>query len=201
MAPLAPSAWLETPGAASGRPEVDRYMLLQAIKLRRDLARQEKPCGVIWSIGRQTLCDVTVWGEITQVLKANRALGASIICEVRLGDYADLRQAELDALFAIREAGFQLGLRECASLRDLTKAAKTGVFRFVSAEPGVIAGAADIPDLRSRDITFIGTGIDNEEDAIGLIDRDIRLAQGPLFAPAKPLRRSTGAAQAPDGAA
>jgi hypothetical protein len=74
---------------------------------------------------------------------------------------------------------------------------------MVGADAAAIADPSGITNLRGSDmvVEFMATNIASEDEAIALIDRDVALAQGPLFAPAKPLRRSGGAAIAPEGAA
>jgi EAL domain-containing protein (putative c-di-GMP-specific phosphodiesterase class I) len=178
-------------------------MLLDGIKLWRDLNRSQKECGIIWRLSRATLADEAMWSELDEVMKANRALGKSFVCEISLADYGKLSHAELDALFAVREAGFRLGLGQCTDARALANALKTGVFSMVGADAAAIADPSGITNLRGSDmvVEFMATNIASEDEAIALIDRDVALAQGPLFAPAKPLRRSGGAAIAPEGAA
>jgi hypothetical protein len=74
---------------------------------------------------------------------------------------------------------------------------------MAGADVAAIAEPAGLTALRSGDVAveFVATGVAGEDHAISLIDRDVTLAQGPLFAPAKPLRRGGGKAVAPEGAA
>jgi cyclic-di-GMP phosphodiesterase TipF (flagellum assembly factor) len=201
--PVAPDQWLKAAADLGHAPGIDRFMLLDGIKLWRDLNRSQKDCGIIWRPNRATLSDKAMWGQLIEVMKANRAVGKTFICEIGLAEYARLSHAELDALFAVREAGFQIGLGECADPRVLANALKSGVISMASADVTVFAEPNGITALRSGDLAveFIATGVADEDEAIALIDRDIRLAQGPLFAPARPLRRNGGNAIAPEGAA
>jgi cyclic-di-GMP phosphodiesterase TipF (flagellum assembly factor) len=202
-APLGPEHWLAAAVKLGHGPSIDRFMLLDAIKLWRDLKRSQKDCGIIWQPSRPTLSDKTAWGQLIEVMKANRAVGKTFICEIPMAEYATLSHGELDALFAVREAGFRIGLGGCTDARTLAEALKTGVIGMVSADVAMFAEPNGITAVRNGEdgVEFIATGVASEDQAIALIDRDIRLAQGPLFAPAKPLRRDAGKAIAPEGAA
>jgi cyclic-di-GMP phosphodiesterase TipF (flagellum assembly factor) len=201
--PVAPEHWLNAAVNLGKGPAIDRFMLLDGIKLWRDLNRSQKDCGIIWRLSRATLSDKAMWGQLIEVMKANRAVGKTFICEISLSDYSRLSHAEMDMLFAVREAGLRLGLGECEDARALGNALKTGVFSMASGDVAVFAEPNGVSSLHGGDVAveFIATGVTSEDEAIALIDRDIRLAQGPLFAPAKPLRRSSAAAIAPEGAA
>ncbi len=198
--PLAPKYWLEAASNEGRLPEIDRYMLLQGIKLCRDLARQEKACGVFWRFNRATLADQAAWLQIIEVLRANKALSGLFVCEIRHADYNELRLAEMEALYAIKEAGFELCLADCTDLQGHAASARPGMFKYVSAATDVIVHAPNGGAPISRDITCIATGVESEEDAISLIDRDVPLAQGPFLAPPKPLRRDGNGGQAANGA-
>ena len=198
--PLAPQYWIEAAANEGRLPEIDRFMLLQGIKLCRDLARQEKTCGVFWRFNRATLADKAAWLQIIDVLRANRALSGLFVCEISHADYNDLRPAEIESLYAIKEAGFELCLANCTDLQGYAASARPGLFKYVSAEPDVIVRTLDGGDPQTRDIACIATGVAREEDAIALIDRDVRLAQGPFLAPPKPLRRDGNGDQAANGA-
>ncbi len=192
---LAPQLWFDTASSGGRLASMDRFMLLQGIKLCRDLARQEKARGVFWRFCGATLADKAAWREIIEVLRANKSLGGSFLCEISHADYNNLGPTEIEALYAIKEAGFELCLADCSDLQRHCASARPGLFKYVSAEPDEIVRALDSGDPQPRDISFIATGVAREEDAIALIERDVRLAQGPLLAPPKPLRKE--GAQAP----
>lgn len=196
--PLAPQHWLEAAANEGRMPALDRFMLLESLKLCRDLARQEKTCGVIWRFNRASLADKAAWSEILEVLGANKALNGSFLCEVSHADYNDLGASEVEALHGIKDAGFELCLADCGDLQGHWASARPGLFKYVSAQPDVIANAADSGNPRAWEIDCIATGVASEAEAILLIDRDVRLAQGPFLAPPKPLRRDGKGGQTPN---
>jgi cyclic-di-GMP phosphodiesterase TipF (flagellum assembly factor) len=179
---------------------VDQQMLLQGIKLVRDLRRKEKPCAVIWQASRATLQDAQRFQEVLDLLRANSALRDLIVCEIAFSDYRQLKAVETERLFGLREAGCRLCLGGCTDLAAMTKALRTGVFGLAAVEArAIIDGAAS--DIATSGLEpgteIIATGVSSEADAIALIDFEIGLALGPLFSPPRPLKRDLGASGAP----
>jgi cyclic-di-GMP phosphodiesterase TipF (flagellum assembly factor) len=202
---MQPSEWMRIAQKLGSAAAVDHFMLLQGLKLVRDLKRNGKPCGVIWRIGRASFQDAEQFEAMAEILKANVAVNGLFVCEVTLSDYKHLTNPELDRLFMLREAGYRICLGDCSDPVALSRTLKTRIFDMAALDAaaliqaggfGVSAGAE-----LSTTIEVIATGVASEADAIALIDFDVSLAQGPLFSPPRPLRRDLGAPGAPEGVA
>jgi hypothetical protein len=192
--------WARAAARLGRASAADQQMLIQAIKLVRDLRRKGKPCAVIWHASRATLQDGQRFSEILDLLKANSALRDLVVCEIGLSDYRQLKAEETDRLFGLREAGCRLCLGGCTDLAAMAKALKSGIFSLAAVEArAIIEGAA--ADITTGGLEpgseIIATHVASEADAIALIDFEIGLALGPLFSPPRPLKRDLGASGAP----
>ena len=202
--PAEPGRWLETAQRGGYGAEIEHFMLLESVRLVRELSRKAKKTAIIWHFGRQSLADPVAWAELTALLKANRALNGKLVCAINLADYGQLNHDELDRLYMLRETGFKIALLNCTDLKAVSNALKSGIFAMVGADVAIIADAARLEPVLSRAnphaIMYVATGVAHESDVIALIDRDILLAQGPLFALPKPLARSETGKKNPEGA-
>lgn len=192
--------WARAAARLGRASAADQQILIQAIKLVRDLRRKEKPCAVIWHASRATLQDGQRFAEILDLLRANSALRDLVVCEIGLSDYRQLKTEETDRLFSLRETGCRLCLGGCNDLAAMAKALKSGIFSLAAVEArAIIEGAA--ADITTGGLEpgseIIATHVASEADAISLIDFEIGLALGPLFSPPRPLKRDLGASGAP----
>lgn len=194
---LGPDIWLKSAARAGLGGKVDRQMLLHCLRLARELRRTEKPVGVLWRFSRHMLSDLPVWSEVADILKANQAVNGSFLCEIDLRDYVSLGHEEMERLRLLREYGFKLSIWAGRDVSGLLGALRSGLFAQARGDvsnllPGRYGEPPDFAALqeagRKLAVELSATGVENEDEAIALIDRDIVLAQGGLFAPARPLR-------------
>lgn len=194
---LAPDIWLKSAARAGLAGKVDRQMLLHCLRLARELRRTEKPVGVLWRFSRHMLSDLPVWSEVADILKSNQAVNGAFLCEIDLRDYASLGHEEMERLRLLREYGFKLSVWAGRDVSGLLGAIRSGLFAQARADisnflPGRYGEPPELAALqesgRKLSVELSASGIESEDEAIALIDRDVVLAQGGLFAPARPLR-------------
>ena len=183
--------------AYSSAPEIDRRMLLQSLKLLRELDRTGKHAGVIWRLHETALGDAHAFAGIERILDANSALAEKLVARIDHRDFASLDPAQTDRLHRLRELGFPLAIGNCPDTAKARQAVRTSLFsivvidvsRIVASEGDerpihrVIAGEKGQPAVE-----IIASGVGDEQQAMALIDQDVLLAQGDFFSEPRPMR-------------
>lgn len=190
--------WRAAASEAGALAAIDKAMLLDCLRLVRELKRSQKPGAALWRLSRDLLRNGAVWEETSGILKANRSFAAYLHCDIGLEDFQKLEAAEMDRLHEIREFGHRLSVGCEKSATRLVPALGSGLFSLVRAPAQFLLqptrpGRWTADELRAAarpETEFVATGVATEDEVIALIDHDIMLAQGPLLAPAKPLRQS-----------
>lgn len=193
---IEPDVWQGLAENTPGLPAADHAMMLDNIRLLRELKRTDKPGRTLCRLSRETVGNSEIWNEISGLLRANQAYAPYLYVEIRLADLTAMTTAELDRLHELREMRCLLSLdcgEGCGKLPGLLPANLFSLVRCTAAsmlEPSG-GGRLAIDRLRaavSADTEMAATRVSTEEQVIALIDHDVLLAQGPLIGPAKALR-------------
>jgi cyclic-di-GMP phosphodiesterase TipF (flagellum assembly factor) len=180
-------------------PKIDERLVQNCVAVVRRLAAKNREVGLFLNIAPETLTDRASFVEIFGNLEANRALAPSLIFELPQHVYRSLTATELNSLALIAERGFRFSLDRIEDFRiDPRGLAERGV-RFIKVPAELMLnhegrGAghihpADLSDLLSRHgIELVADRIESENIVVDLLDFDVRLGQGYLFAQPRPVR-------------
>ena len=174
--------------------------MFSAVRMIRKLSLLKKQAGIFCPISPKTLLNLHNFREITNFLQANDGLKESLVIEISQRDFASLDQIQSERLAELSELGFGLALGDVLDLKlDPARLARTG-FRYIKVPTSVLLHA-DIPSdggtllpgslaslLEAHGMALIATEVERDRDAISLIDIEINLAQGLLFAPPRPVK-------------
>lgn len=188
--------------AASGglMPTIDKKIVFSAVRMVRKLSLLKKQAGIFCPLTPKTLLNLHNFREINKFLNANDGLKDSLVIEISQRDFATLDQTQLERMAELSELGFGLALGDVLDLKlDPAKLAQTG-FRYVKVPTAVLLHAdiqtgdgALLPAslaslLDAHGMALIATEVERDRDAISLIDIEVKLAQGLLFAPPRPVK-------------
>jgi cyclic-di-GMP phosphodiesterase TipF (flagellum assembly factor) len=192
-------------------PKIDNLVLFRSVQLLRSLMARQKETGLFLNISGDSLADSEFFGEFSSFMQANRALSDSLIFELSQAAVDAFGPLEQESIGAIAGMGFRLSMDRVSDLKaDFKKLAERG-FRFVKiAAPTLLRRSArgapdiaptDMSDMLARyGIDLIADHIETEAEVIDLLDYDIRLGQGNLFAPPRPVRAEAIARARPEAA-
>lgn len=196
---IMPGEFIPIAEQAGLMPKIDNMVLFRSVQLLRNLSARQKDTGLFLNIAPESLADTAFFGEFSSFMQANRALADSLIFEVSQPAYSAFGPMEQESIGAIAGMGFRLSLDRATDLKaDFKKLAERG-FRFVKvAAPTLLRrGGRASPDIAPTDmsdmlarfgIDLIADHIETEAEVIDLLDYDIRLGQGNLFAPPRAVR-------------
>lgn len=198
-ATLAPQDFLEAAEAGGLMPQIDKLLLFRSVQVVRRLQLKNRDIGLFCNIAPSTLNDPQLFPEILQFMEANRALGSSLMLEMRQSTLRAMGPLETESLAALRELGFRFCMDQVTDLRmEPRDLAERGI-RYVKVKSALLLDeanaassdihAADLSDLLGRfGISLIAERIEAESQVVDLLDYDVRFGQGFLFSQPRPVR-------------
>lgn len=181
-------------------PRVDERLVHNCVQVVRRLAAKNREVGLFLNIAPETLADRMVFSEILGYLDANRALASSLVLEMPQLVYRTLGSIELNSMSQLAERGFRFSLDRIDDFRIEPRGLAERGIRFMKVPADLMlkkmqqtGGAhihpADLSDLLGRHgIDLVADRIESENIVVDLLDYDVRLGQGFLFAPPRPVR-------------
>jgi cyclic-di-GMP phosphodiesterase TipF (flagellum assembly factor) len=207
-----PAEYLPIAGREGLMPKIDNLVLFRSVQLLRSLMARQKETGLFLNISGDSLADSEFFAEFSGFMQANKALSDSLIFELSQSAVQVFGPLEQESIGAITGMGFRLSMDRVSDLKvDFKKLAERG-FRFVKvAAPTLLKrtgrgtpdiAPSDMSDMLARyGIDLIADHIETEAEVIDLLDYDIRLGQGNLFAPPRPVRAEAITRARPETAA
>jgi cyclic-di-GMP phosphodiesterase TipF (flagellum assembly factor) len=179
---------------------IDTLLIARALRVIRHLKARRRDVALLCRISARSFVDPAAFSELVDFARARREDAEQILLGIDQASYVRLGALEIESLEALKQLGLRFALDEVTDLRlDARQLGERG-FRMVkipaelllAAERGAAATeihAADLAGLLSRyGVSLIATGIATEKTVLDLLDYGIPLAQGDLFAPARPVR-------------
>ena len=196
---LLPSAYLRAAENAGLMPEIDNLLLLRCIQVVRRMIERKRDIGVFCNISPHSLLDSRFFPQFIEYMHQNSDLSSTLHFEFAQSMVASFGPLEHESLGALRELGFTFSMDRVTWLDFAPEALAQLGFTFVKVESDMLlnrskeAGAqihgADLSEhLRRQGIELIVEKIEHEHAVVDLLDYDVKLAQGYLFATPRPVR-------------
>ena len=186
--------------AAGLMPAIDKKIVFSAVRMVRKLNLLKKKAGVFCPISPTSLGDAHNFREIFSFLQANASLRSSLVIEITQRELSGLNQEQHNRLSNLSDMDVGLSLSNVQDLNlDAEHLARCG-FKFVKVPTSILlhAGLQDANKgiepanlaevLEVEGIKLIATEVERDRDAVNLIDMELGLAQGLLFAPPRPVK-------------
>jgi cyclic-di-GMP phosphodiesterase TipF (flagellum assembly factor) len=170
----------------------------RCVQIVRRLLLPKREVGLFCNIAAATLADAS-FSKFLALMDANRAIAAALVFEFTQSAVREMGPVEYASLAALAERGFRFSMDNLSDLRVNARELNERSFRFIKVPAPLLfnrlgAVAADVrpaefSDLLGRfGIDLITDRIEHEHTVIDLLDYDVRLGQGALFSPPRPLR-------------
>jgi cyclic-di-GMP phosphodiesterase TipF (flagellum assembly factor) len=177
---------------------IDHMVMLRCVQVLRRLMVRNKEVGVFCNVAASTLSNTATFAQCLDFLDANRALAPSFVLEFKQTTLRHLGPTETEHLAALAQRGYRFSIDHVTDLRfEPRELADRGV-RFIKVPATLLLDPkqsssdihpSDLSDLLGRfGIDLIAEKIEGERAVVDLLDYDVRLGQGFLFAPPRPLR-------------
>lgn len=196
---LEPVDFIDEATRAQLMPAIDNLMLLRSIQVLRRLSSRNRKSGLFVNLSVQTLADERFFPGFLDFLRANESFSGMMTFEFSQADVAEMGALEHESLAALFELGYRFSIDRVDDLRMDFKALSERGFRFLKLRAARLLGSermhashihpADLGDLLRRyAMELIVDHVETEAQVLELLDLDVRIAQGYLFSPPRPVR-------------
>lgn len=174
--------------------------LVEGLKLARELERADRAGGVIWHTNAALFADLAAHRRLKSVLEANSKIANRLVPAIAYKVFSRLNRPALERLHAFKDLGYRIAVADLPDAAAARASLKGGLFSIIVGDArqlaeigGAAAGASGIK-FAEFGVEAIAVNVADEDMAMSLIDQDILLAKGSLFAPPKPLKPRAQAA-------
>ncbi|MBE7219669.1 MAG: EAL domain-containing protein [Caulobacteraceae bacterium] len=198
---------------------IDNLLLFRCVQIVRRLAKTDRRVGIFCNISPASLADDRFFPQFLDYLRDNRDLSAALIFELGQEAFAARTATQARNMGKLAELGFRFSLDKVSRLDiDVADCARADV-RFVKvAADALLREIADHdgrltlksrPDLQAADfagwlrragVELVAEKVENERQAIDVLELDVRLGQGHLFGQPRPVRDQVLAETSPPAA-
>lgn len=178
---------------------IDNLLLFRSIQVVRRLTSRNRNAILFCNISSQSLVDETFFPGFLEFVKSNRDLADVLVFEFSQADVAEMGAMELEGLSALFDAGFRFSIDQIDDMKmDFNSLAGRG-FKYGKLHADYLIGRrqakhghihpSDFGDLLYRyGMQLITDHVETESQVLELLDYDVKLAQGNLFSPPRPVR-------------
>ncbi|WP_417666617.1 EAL domain-containing protein [Roseibium sp.] len=178
---------------------IDNLLLFRSVQVIRRLTSRNRNAALFCNISSLSLVDETFFPGFLEFVNANKTLADVLIFEFSQEDVAEMGVMEMESLGALSEIGFSFSVDRITDMRmDFKSLAQKG-FKYAKLNADYLIGRrsadhghihpSDFGDLLHRyGIELITDHVETESQVLELLDYDVRMAQGNLFSPPRPVR-------------
>ncbi len=178
---------------------IDNLLLFRSIQVIRRLTSRNRNAILFCNIASVSLVDETFFPGFLEFVKSNRNFADVLVFEFAQSDVADMGAMELESLSALYDLGFRFSVDRITDMKmDFNSLAGRG-FKFGKLHADYLIGRreanhghihpSDFGDLLHRyGMELVTDHVETESQVLELLDYDVKLAQGNLFSPPRPVR-------------
>lgn len=190
---IRPSQFMRSAEAAGNMPVIDKMLLVRAIQVLRRLLIRKADAVVVCNISSASLSDGGFFNDFRKLLRAKPDLSDHLIFEFDQETVFHMDTLEEESLRSLKHLGFRFAVDNVTNLSmDFLKLVSLG-FHYVKVSSKVLLAAKEtgVNDIHAEDFSrflsrnglqLIVDHVENESEVVELLDFDISLGQGFLFA-------------------
>ena len=190
---IRPAQFMQSAEETGTMPVIDKMLLVRAIQILRRLLLRKSDAVVVCNISASSLADSSFFNDFRKLLSAKPDLADHLIFEFDQETVLKIDTLEEESLRALKNLGFRFAVDNVTDLSmDFLKLVSLG-FHFVKTSSAVLLAAkkTGINEIHAEDFSrflarnglqLIVDHVENESEVVELLDYDINLGQGFLFA-------------------
>lgn len=194
---ILPDSYLPVAEPSGLMPRIDNTVFHRATRIAQRLSRRNAELAIFCNISLHTLSDGALLPRFIDYMSENPELARTLVLEIPQAVLDRMGPIEEESLASLTETGLRISVDHVHRIDiDGHAYARRGV-RFVKIDAGVLLdpppGAhihvADMASLLARsNIELVATRIETESQMVDLLDYEVPLGQGLLFAPPRAVR-------------
>ncbi len=178
---------------------IDNLLLFRSIQVIRRLTSRNRNAVLFCNISSHSLVDETFFPGFLEFVKSNKEFADVLVFEFSQPDVAEMGPMELESLSSLYEVGFRFSIDQISDMKmDFHSLAGRG-FKYGKLHADYLIGRreakhghihpSDFGDLLHRyGMELITDHVETESQVLELLDYDVKLAQGNLFSPPRPVK-------------
>ncbi len=190
---IMPASYIGVAETAGFMPMIDNLLLFRCVKVMRRLIERNREIGVFCNISARSLLDAEFFPQFLEFMQLNQELSGALVFEFAQSTVENAGPLEIESLSLLNEMGFRFSMDHVTNLdMDFQQLANIG-FAFIKVDAHTLiegmegAGAqihsADLRALLNRfGIELIAAKIETERQVVTLLDYQVSIGQGFLFA-------------------
>ena len=190
---IRPAQFMKSAEKAGSMPVIDKMLLVRAIQILRRLLLRKGDAVVVCNISASSLADSHFFNDFRKLLSAKPDLADHLIFEFDQETVMKIDTLEEESLRALKNLGFRFAIDNVTDLSmDFLNLVSFG-FHYVKVSSSVLLAAkkTGINEIHAEDFSrflsrnglqLIVDHVENESEVVELLDFDISLGQGFLFA-------------------
>ena len=190
---IRPRQFMRSAKKAGTMPVLDKMLLVRAIQVLRRLLLRKSDAVVVCNISSASLADSSFFNDFRKLLSAKPDLADHLIFEFDQETVMKMDTLEEESLRALKNLGFRFAIDNVTDLSmDFLRLVSLG-FHYVKASSQVLLAAkkTGVNEIHAEDFSrflsrnglqLIVDQVENESEVVELLDFDISLGQGFLFA-------------------
>ncbi len=190
---IRPAQFMKSAEKAGSMPVIDKMLLVRAIQILRRLLLRKGDAVVVCNISASSLADSHFFRDFRKLLSAKPDLADHLIFEFDQETVMKIDTLEEESLRALKNLGFRFAIDNVKDLSmDFLRLVPLG-FHFVKTSSKALLAAkkTGINEIHAEDFSrflsrnglqLIVDHVENESEVVELLDFDISLGQGFLFA-------------------
>jgi len=196
---IAASDFVDIAEAGGLMARIDNLMLLRCVQVARRLMSRNRDVGLFCNLSASTLVDAEFFPQLTEFMEANRAIAPALVLELTQAAYRTMGPLESESLLALMGRGFRFSMDHVGDLKFEPRDLADRGFRFVKVPATLLLNRHNVraADIHVADLTgllmrfgieLIAEKIESEGTVVDLLDYEVKLGQGYLFSPPRPVR-------------
>ena len=190
---IRPAQYLPSAERSGAMPILDKMLLVRAIQVLQRLLTRKSDSVVVCNIAARSIADTQFFNDFRSLLKSKKNLADHLIFEFNQETVTSFSAIEEESVRALKDLGFRFAIDNVTDISmDYQHLTDLG-FQFIkiSAENLLATQTTDIKDIHPHDIPLylarnglelIVDHIETENQIVELLDFDVKLGQGYLFA-------------------
>jgi len=191
-------------------PALDAEVIGRCVQIVRRLTARNRDVSLVCDVSGSALADVAFAAELVASLEASRAVAGSLVLGFSQAAVRDMTALDIETLRMLSDKGFRFAMDGVRDLRIEPRDLADKGIRLIkvpasimiarAADTGASIHVADLAGLFARyGIDLVVEGVETEAVVVDLLDYDVKLAQGALFSPPRPVRAEVMSASDPVG--
>lgn len=194
-----PSDYIPIAEARGYMAAIDEQILIKSVHILRRLAERSKEVGIFLDLSAASLTHPGFFTDFVQVLERNRDLAQMLVLEFPQSAVRAMGPLETEGLKALYDLGYRFSVDQVSDLKISFQNLADRGFRYIkistdrllhrSDELGTDIHPVDLTDyFRRFGMELIADHVEREADVVDVLDYGVRLGQGALFSPPRPVK-------------